>query len=44
MPGNGDEQTTENIEERADLEAFLWVLRRALLMICRFIEKRYNLS
>jgi len=24
-----------------ELRAFLWVLRRALLMICRYVDKRY---
>ena len=32
------------MSEQEDLREFLVVLRRALLMVCRWIEKRYALT
>lgn len=37
------EETCVNIEAD-DMRAFLLVVRQALLMIVRFIDKRYNLT
>lgn len=44
VPADATDHERSTPMEHDDLQAFLLVLRRALLMIVRYIEQRYHLT